>query len=148
MVVRRAIGIGILATACSALMPTLALASIADDTAVYQTPLVPLTGDETDETLVSRCSSFFLAARIVRQIMASNPVTGRDGADISAFYFTDAPDVLNYPAPDSVDDETATQFLGDYLDAFGPIQPRQPETITDSPLWKADLKICMDRVAG
>jgi hypothetical protein len=89
-----------------------------------------------DEYLTQRCASFVTALQINQQIMRSNPVDGRNANAGLALNWVD--DVKAWNGQTS---KEALQFVGAYLDAFGPVTV--PTKVTQMPLYVSDKSTCL-----
>ncbi|MEX0351269.1 MAG: hypothetical protein AB3N15_17740 [Paracoccaceae bacterium] len=125
--------------------PVRAASNAADSLDVWFQPIAGHPQAQEQAFLVARCYSFWLAASIRRQILRSNPVTGKnqeagselDWIDDRALYENLAAAAKGYDAADS------SHYVGDYTQAFGPVT--FPSKVHQLGLYKADKVACLDR---
>ncbi len=94
--------------------------------------------------LIRRCYSFTMAITAYQQIMRSNPVHGRNpnaGQSLNWVSVSGSFEKFSDDALDAKIDDPL-MFMGQYMDAFGPIEV--PTSIIETPLYISDKDTCLD----
>ena len=94
--------------------------------------------------LIRRCYSFTMAVTVYQKIMRSNPVHDRNpnaGQSLNWISTSGAFEKFSDDARDAKID-APLEFMGQYLDAFGPIEV--PTNIIETPLYISDKDTCLD----